>query len=129
MDPIDGTTNFLHSFPITCVSIGLCHHGIPVVGVVVAPALQEVYVGVRGHGAYLNGKRLGATKVTKIKDALLLTELSYLREGAVQDNFFNCLKAVLDEKPHSLRMLGSGVLNLCYVRALYSGPSSFSSSL
>jgi fructose-1,6-bisphosphatase/inositol monophosphatase family enzyme len=115
VDPIDGTTNFCHTFPLTCVSIGLCVGGIPVVGVVVAPAMNEIYVGVKGYGAYLNGTRMKVSHVTGIKDALLLTELGYVREIENRQMFLNCIQAVLNKSPHAIRMLGSGVLDLCYV--------------
>ena len=115
VDPIDGTTNFLHSFPFTCVSIGLCVDRQPVVGVVVAPKLDEVYLGAKGCGAYLNGERMSVSKAKTIKDSLVLTELGYIRDFASRAKFFGCVQEVVRHGPHALRMMGSGVLDLCYV--------------
>lgn len=117
VDPIDGTTNFLHSFPFTCVSIGLCVDRRPVVGVVYAPKLDEIYLGARGCGAYLNGRRLRVSGVKAVKDSLVLTELGYIRDPMSRVKFFACIQEVLRQSPHALRMMGSGVLDLCYVAA------------
>ncbi|KAK3240759.1 vacuolar transporter chaperone [Cymbomonas tetramitiformis] len=57
IDPLDGTTNFVHSFPFSCVSIGLVINKEPVVGVVLNPMLKETFTGVKGGGAFLNGAR------------------------------------------------------------------------
>jgi fructose-1,6-bisphosphatase/inositol monophosphatase family enzyme len=58
VDPIDGTTNFLHTFPLTCVSIGLVVNKRSVLGVVYCSMAKELFLGIDGHGAYLNGKKL-----------------------------------------------------------------------
>ena len=61
VDPIDGTTNFIHSFPSVCISLGFAVHRVPVVGVIYNPFLDELYTAIKGHGAYLS--RNGGEKV------------------------------------------------------------------
>ena len=73
VDPIDGTTNFVHSLPLTCVSIGLVVNKISVMGAVYIPAHGELFTVVRGHGAYLNGRRLHVSKATAISQSLLVS--------------------------------------------------------
>ena len=58
IDPLDGTTNFLHGFPQYCVSIGLLHKGVPTQGVIFDPTRNDLYTASRGRGAFLNDKRL-----------------------------------------------------------------------
>lgn len=96
------------------------------VGVVVAPALGEIYVAVKRHGAYLNGKLIKSSGAKHIKDSIVLAELGYVREPANRAMFGNCLQAIIAQGPHAIRMMGSGVLALCYVAcgrldALYTG--------
>ena len=77
IDPIDGTTNFIHSNPLTCVSIGLVVNKVPVLGVVYAPCYEELYVAVRGQGAYLNNVPLRVSQTTRIQDAIIVRQLNF----------------------------------------------------
>lgn len=80
IDPIDGTTNFASGLPLSCVSLGFCVDGKPVLGVVYAPATKEIYLAVRGHGAYRNGVKLDPMKkVTPLSSAVVNTEFGYAR--------------------------------------------------
>lgn len=72
VDPIDGTTNFVHGFPYSCVSIALVVSKSSVVGVVYDPFKSELYQVVKGSGAYLNSQRIFVSKVTQLKDALVV---------------------------------------------------------
>ena len=67
------TTNFIHSHPLTCVSIGLAVGATPVVGVVHAPCQNELYIAVAGHGAYLNGKRLHVSVANSIHESVIVS--------------------------------------------------------
>ena len=69
IDPVDGTTNYNAGLPMHCVSIGIRHRGVTVVGVVLAPYLNELFHAVRGEGAYLNGNRITVTANTDIHNA------------------------------------------------------------
>lgn len=73
LDPLDGTTNYIHRFPIFCISLGLEINGQIQVAVIDVPMLQETYTAIRGQGAYVNGRRLFISKTTELKKALLAT--------------------------------------------------------
>jgi fructose-1,6-bisphosphatase/inositol monophosphatase family enzyme len=64
VDPLDGTTNFVHSYPFTCVSIGLAINRVPVVGVVHNPMMGELFSAAKGHGAFLNDQAIQVSSTT-----------------------------------------------------------------
>jgi inositol-phosphate phosphatase / L-galactose 1-phosphate phosphatase len=117
IDPIDGTTNFAAGLPLTCVSIGLCQHRRPVLGVVYAPMTDELYLAVSGYGAYRNG--IPITKRNSQKKTLLESvvcfEFGYAREAAAIDKMVLVVQRILHHGCRTMRSLGSGVLDLCYV--------------
>jgi myo-inositol-1(or 4)-monophosphatase len=123
IDPIDGTTNFASGLPLCCVSIGMCAGGRPVMGVVYAPATDELYVAVRGRGAYRNGARLvlpsssGAAAATRtLSDSVVGFEFGYTaRAGDGVDLVVGAVARLLRHGVRATRSLGSGVLDLCYV--------------
>lgn len=119
VDPLDGTTNFVHDLPFYCVAIALAHRGDPVVGVVHAPALGETYLAQRGGGArkrFADGREqvLAVTKTSELADALLATGFSYVRNEPDKDDNAGNVARVL---PHcrDLRRFGSAELDLCMV--------------
>jgi myo-inositol-1(or 4)-monophosphatase len=121
VDPLDGTTNFVHDVPFYCVAIALAHRGDPVVGVVHAPALGETYEASRGGGArrtLADGavRALEVSATDAFADALLATGFSYNRNEPGRDDNSGSLAAIL---PHcrDLRRLGSAELDLCLVAA------------
>lgn len=73
VDPIDGTTNFVHGFPSYCVSIGLTINKICVMGVVFDPSRDELFQSIQGHGAFLNNVRINSTTVSCISDAIVVS--------------------------------------------------------
>ena len=119
IDPIDGTTNFsagLHS--LTCVSIGYCVDGRPVMGVVYAPGTNELYVGVKGCGAYRNGKPIFQDPKHSTKDvskAVICQEMGYARNKKDMDTLMGAQARVMTKGCRALRQLGSGCLDLCFV--------------
>ena len=120
IDPIDGTTNFAAGLPLHCVSIGLCHRGIPVMGVVYSPPTREMYIAVRDFGAYRNGVRMlgcsGDKAARTLSNAVVCFELGYFSEaGDRVDVMMNAIKRLLEHGVRATRQLGSGVLDLCYV--------------
>ncbi len=126
VDPLDGTTNYVHGLPHFAVAVALAHRDVPVVGVVHAPALGETYFGARGLGAHRRGPT-GATEALRVSatdelaDALLATGFSYVRNEPGRDDNAGHVAALL---PHcrDLRRLGSAELDLCYVAAgVYDG--------
>ena len=117
-DPVDGTTNFAHGMPLTCVSIAFCEDGRPVLGVAFAPATQELYIGIKGHGAFRNGQRIrsltkGETK--NLSNAVVCYEFGYARSEASVDKMVGAVKRVLNHGCRSTRSTGCGVLDICYV--------------
>lgn len=114
VDPIDGTTNYVHGLPFFAVAIGLTWRSIPVVGVVHAPALGETYSAARGCGATCNGTPIRVSRTSELADALLATGFAYLRDqdGAV-DNLERLRR--LMPKIRDIRRYGSAELDLCLV--------------
>ena len=116
IDPIDGTTNFAAGLPLTCVSIGFCQNGQPVLGVVYAPMTDELYVAVKGFGAFRNGVRITKRQSKKsVKDAIICFEAGYARSKEAADKELGALKRIMENGYRSLKSIGSGVLDLCYV--------------
>jgi len=77
VDPLDGTTNYAQGLPIFAVSIALEHRGEPVLGVVYEPVTDEMFVSIRGQGAFCNGKRLHVGQKTELMDCVLATGFPY----------------------------------------------------
>jgi inositol-phosphate phosphatase / L-galactose 1-phosphate phosphatase len=128
VDPVDGTTNFVHSFPLCCVSIGLCIGKKPVLGVVYCPATEELFVAAHGEGAFLNGAPIRVSAAKTLSEAIVLTEFGYSREAADVDNWLVACRHVILKGAHGVRALGSGVMDLCYLAcgrldAAYAGVS------
>lgn len=115
IDPIDGTTNFASGLPLTCVSIGLCVEGKPVLGVVYAPMTDELYIAVSGLGAYRNGVAITQRTSKRLAESVVCFEFGYARENAAIDKMLTGLSCVLKHGCRSTRSLGTGVLDLCYV--------------
>ncbi|KAL0398866.1 UNVERIFIED_CONTAM: putative MO25-like protein [Sesamum radiatum] len=121
VDPLDGTTNFVHGFPFVCVSIGLTIERVPTVGVVYNPIMDELFTAVRGKGAFLNGKPIKASSQTELVKSLLVTEAGTKRDKPTLDASTNRINSLLLklkydlplEQVRSLRMTGSCALNLC----------------
>ena len=117
IDPLDGTTNFLHGFPVYAVSIALAHRGSVQQAVVYDPTRNDLFYASRGRGAFLNDKRLRVSKRTRLADSLIGTGFPF-RKG---DNFKRYVK-MFEEIMQScagLRRPGAAALDLCYVAAGY----------
>jgi myo-inositol-1(or 4)-monophosphatase len=115
IDPIDGTTNFLHGIPHFAISIGLERDGQIVSGVVYNPITDETYVAEKSHGAYLNDKRLRVAARKKLNETILATGIPFLgRPG--HEIFASELKAVMAQTA-GVRRFGAASLDLAYVAA------------
>ncbi|KAK2077671.1 hypothetical protein QBZ16_004517 [Prototheca wickerhamii] len=114
VDPVDGTTNFVHQYPFSCVSIGLAVDRELVLGVVYNPVLGELYRAVRGGGAFLNDAPICVSDRRSLKEALFATELGIRRDDEFLDIAFERIKTVLRES-RSVRCGGSCALNLCSI--------------
>jgi inositol-phosphate phosphatase / L-galactose 1-phosphate phosphatase len=111
---IAGTTNFVHRFPFSCVSIALVINKEPAVGVVYNPVMGELFHALLGGGAYLNGARIKASDTTELQNAVFATEIGTRRDDAFLDAAFGRLRA-LSKESRSVRCCGSCALNLCSV--------------
>src|SRR5262245_11457244 len=114
IDPIDGTTNYVHDVPVYCVSIGLMVAGELVVGVVYDPRQQEMFRAARGQGAWLNGRRLQTSRATRLEDALMATGFPPDLRG--QEKTLDWWR-YFSLRTRSLRRTGSTAINLAYVAA------------
>ena len=117
IDPLDGTTNFLHGFPVYAVSIALAFRGQVQQAVVYDPTRNDLFFASKGRGAFLNDRRLRVSKRTRLSDALIGTGFPF-RKG---DNFKRYVK-MFEEVMQScagLRRPGAAALDLCYVAAGY----------
>ena len=115
IDPLDGTTNFLHGFPQYCVSIALQHKGVMTQAVIFDPTRNELFVATKGAGAFLNDKRIRVTKRDKLADSLLATGFPFSSTTDI-DNYLPMFKAICG-KCQGLRRPGSAALDLAYVAA------------
>lgn len=137
VDPIDGTTNFVHGFPSVCISLGFALNKCPTVGVVHNPFTNTLYTAIKGRGAYLYQGTQPPQKLplrphpepfTNLSTCLIATEWGSDRSGSNYDlktRVFNQLAAAKDHPKykgsmvHSIRSLGSAALNICGVAAGY----------
>jgi len=115
IDPLDGTTNFIHGFPVYAVSIALAFRGKVEQAVVYDPTRNDLFYASKGKGAYLNDRRLRVSKRTRMSDALIGTGFPF-RKG---DNFKRYLKMFEEvmQQCAGMRRPGAAALDLCYVAA------------
>src|SRR5690606_35661503 len=115
VDPVDGTTNFVHGFPFYSVSIALAHKGEIIVGIVYDPWHDELFVAEKGKGAYLKGKRMSVSKDAQLSDSLIATGFPAGTNSTLPLNMKG-LQA-LAPKVRNVRVVGSAALHLAYVAA------------
>ena len=117
IDPVDGTTNFVHGFPFVCISVGLVVKKEPVLGIIFNPILNEMYWGIKGKGAFMNDKKLPLIKNTSLKSlqkSLIVTEFQYLGQDKI-DYKIGDVKNIFSLPAHGIRSLGSCALNILQV--------------
>lgn len=113
IDPLDGTTNFIHGLPVYSVSIALMHQKDIVLGVVYEPNLDECFYSYKGGNAFLNGKEISVSPKPKLQDSLLATGFPYHDYSRLQkylELFTWCL-----HNTHGVRRIGSAAVDLAYV--------------
>jgi myo-inositol-1(or 4)-monophosphatase len=114
VDPLDGTTNFAHGYPMFNVTLALEKAGQLIAGVIYEPIRQEMFAAELGGGAYLNNRRIHVSKCERLADSLLITGFpSYKRHLSVNVHFFH--QAAM--ATHGVRRSGSAALDLAYVSA------------
>ena len=115
IDPLDGTTNFIHGFPQYCVSIALQHRGAIEHGVVYDPAKNELFTASKGRGAFLDDRRIRVTKCASLKDALVGTGFPF-KEQTRLELYMKQLKLIMQTSA-GVRRAGAAALDLAYVAA------------
>lgn len=123
VDPLDGTINFSHSFPLFGPSIGLCKGNEVLIGVITDPIRKELFYASKGNGAFLNDlygkgepKRLHVSKVKNMKQAIVASSLPYNRDGEYYQNMGSKFVA-LEKEIQSTRKLGMAALTMAYIAA------------
>jgi myo-inositol-1(or 4)-monophosphatase len=115
IDPLDGTTNYTHRFPMVCISIALLHRGQPIVAVVYNPLAQELFHAIKGHGAYLNDQVLKVSTVQDLSHSLLATGFAYDRRDTPNNNYAQFF--FLTHISQGVRRMGSAALDLAFTAA------------
>ena len=112
VDPLDGTTNYVHGYPAYCVSVALAHGDAIIVGVIYDPVSEECFTAEVGRGAYLNSAPIKVARTSAIEDALVAVSFppQVAPESIAVIDFLAALSAV-----HSIRRSGSSAINLAYV--------------
>ncbi len=120
LDPLDGTTNYIHRFPIFCISLGLEFNGKIQLAVVDVPLLGETYTAIRGQGAFVNGRRLQISATEKLKEAFLATGFVAEHEAIISEQleiFSEVVRAC-----RGVRRPGAAAYDLCQVaRGVFDG--------
>lgn len=113
IDPLDGTTNYAHGFPVFCVSIAFEKDGQVLIGVVYDPMLDEMFTAERGSGAYLNDRAIGVSATAKLDRSLLATGFPYDLRTSKDNNLDNFSRFAV--RAQAIRRAGAAALDLCYV--------------
>jgi len=113
VDPLDGTTNYAHRFPVFCVSIALVKDNIPQLGCIYNPNLDELFTAVKGEGAYLNGRKIKVSQTEKLIESLLATGFPYDIRESDADNMNN-FYAFYKNGAQAVRRAGSAAFDLAY---------------
>jgi myo-inositol-1(or 4)-monophosphatase len=120
IDPLDGTTNFLHGFPQYCVSIALAQRGIVTQGVIYDPVRNDLYTATRGRGAFLNDRRMRVSRRQHLRDCLIGTGFPF-RDGSYLDTYLRMMKTMIQQTA-GLRRPGAAALDLaCVAAGFYDG--------
>lgn len=113
IDPIDGTTNFIHNFPYYGISVGIAHKGVGIIGVVYNPLTDELFYGEKDNGAYVNGGRLSLNQPISLKEALVSTTMFY-DDLRTRKNMHPSIIQIYKET-RGLRMVGGAAISLCEI--------------
>lgn len=115
IDPLDGTTNFIHGIPVYCVSVGLARGKELLVGVIHEPSLDEIFYGWKDGGAWCNGRQIHVSKVQSLQESLIATGFPYYKFEK-QKRYMYILELLM-QKTHGIRRMGAAAVDLAYVAA------------
>ena len=115
IDPLDGTTNYTHAFPVFCVSIGVEYQEELLLGVIYDPNFDELFTAEKGKGAYLNGRRISVSRTSSLDKSLLVTGFPY----NIADNPDHAVEHFVGflMKAQAIRRMGSAAIDLAYTAA------------
>ena len=113
LDPLDGTTNFVHNLPIFAVSIGLQYRKKTILGVVYNPAADKMFYASKNNNSYLNGNLINISSSKTLSDSLIVTGFPYLKDDK-WDKSFDIFKDIYSQT-RGVRRLGAAALDLCFV--------------
>jgi myo-inositol-1(or 4)-monophosphatase len=113
VDPLDGTVNFAHSYPLFCASVALAQDGEIVAGAVYDPVHDELFTGEKGSGSHLNGRRLRVSSARELIESLLITGFPYDLHDRLEERLRPFYRVM--GKARAVRRDGSAALDLCYV--------------
>lgn len=114
IDPVDGTMNFVHGFPNSCISVGLCIDKESVVGIIYNPMLNQLFTAQKGKGAFYNGRQIHVSDVKLLKDALVTFEAGTSDDEEKRKVVFKNFEQMV-RNAHGVRCLGSAALNMSMV--------------
>lgn len=112
IDPLDGTTNFVHKVPVWCTSVALCDGNTPLLGVIYDPSQDECFSAWKGGGAWLNGKSIRVSDIQSLSSSLLATGFPYDDFG--KENQYMLLFKDLTHCTRGMRRLGSAALDMAW---------------
>ena len=115
VDPLDGTTNYAHGFPLFATSVGLLWQGVPLLGAIAVPRLDELFWAAPGLGSWCNEQRLAVSACTALESALLVTGFAYDRSRRLDNNYAEF--AWFTHRTHGVRRGGAAAVDLAYVAA------------
>nr|CAH0112654.1 unnamed protein product [Daphnia galeata] len=114
VDPVDGTMNFVHSFPHSCISLAVLYRKDIHVGIIYNPTLEQMYTAKLGQGAFLNGKPIRVSEETELGKSLVIAEFGTNRDPQKMESVLKNITALMN-KVHGLRAMGSAALNMSSV--------------
>ncbi|KAL1517516.1 hypothetical protein ABEB36_001272 [Hypothenemus hampei] len=114
IDPVDGTMNFVHSFPHSCISLALFVEKVPAIGIIYNPMLDQLFTARKGHGAFLNGEKITVSGINSLTDALIMMEFGTSRDPEKRTIILENQQKLMPQV-HGLRALGSAALNMAMV--------------
>lgn len=113
IDPLDGTTNFIHTYPVFSVSIALEYRGEIILGVVYDPLRDEIFTAEKGKGTFMNGKHVKVSAISDLKNCLITTGFPFRRKKYI-DDYLKLFKNIF-HKVSDIRRAGSAALDLAYL--------------
>ncbi|ELP88118.1 inositol monophosphatase, putative [Entamoeba invadens IP1] len=115
IDPVDGTTNFVHGIPMCCTSVALAINKHVVLAIVYNPIQEELFTALRGRGAFMNGKRIHVSHTSEIGQAIIGTNPGYHREKEHVDKMLYNMNQLLERGVAGIKMIGNAAMDISYV--------------